>query len=207
MENAIKPSIENLKSLAKNNVYSIIQIEWWLFKFEDLFQSVSSSYTTLCNKCVNDEKIGVMRRCVFNPTYCPKTDEKWKFIILYQSLDKLTQVHRNEALCKSALDDYKESSNEKQWIESYYDLKNNFSTLHSDYFDYGKEDELDKDLYICENINSDLKIYVDKKDFHHIIRFFDLFHHLFYLKELHPEKLSEEIEEINKLIANANRQY
>lgn len=207
MENAIKSSIENLKSLAKNGVHSIAQIEWWLLKYEELYQSVDKSYRTLCAICVDEENNGGMRHCICYPIYCPKSEEKEKFIVVYESLGKLTQVHKNEASCKNALDDYKESSNEKQWIESYYDLNNKFPTLYYDYFDYGNGDDIDKDLYLCEIYKSDLEIYVDKKDFYHTVKFYDLFHHLFYLKKLHPEKLSEEIKEIERSIAEANKQY
>ena len=177
MESAIKSSILNLKSLADNGIYSVARIEWWLLKFEDLFQSVSSSYTTLCNKCVNDEKVGVMRSCVFNLTYCPKTDEKWEFIQLYESFDKLTQIHKNEILCNHTLSEYSKLPL-SLWANSYIFLGERLQTFYWDYLDYGKEDDLDKNLFISEVIYPDLHIYVDKDDFQNIRQFIELFYNV-----------------------------
>ncbi len=174
----VKSSYRDLQNLKQNKQhFSVAQIEWWLLKFEDLFQSVDSSYTTLCNKCLNDEKIGIMRSCVFNPTYCPKTDEKWAFIQLYESLDKLTQIHRDEALCKNALSEHSKLPL-PLWFKSYSFLGERLQTFYWDYLDYGKEDELDKNLFISEVIHPDLSIYVDKDDFQNITQFIKLFYNV-----------------------------
>jgi len=163
---------KQLLGLIIDNIYHIPKIEWWLLKNETLYVQI---------KRINDSKhlyeiddsIVRLPNNIGNPT----SDEK--FIDVYESLDVLTKLHRNEKYFKQEMAIYDRIKNEpqkvKQWLKKNEKLgTEDYVTFLIDYLDYDPNDnEYHLNVFFLKD--DKLEVYVDREDFKHTIEFIETF--------------------------------
>lgn len=164
----IEKAYFELKNLNVGYVHSIAQINWWLLKYGYLYKTVS--------------KISSFK----NP-------ELTSFIKFYDELDQATKLHKLEEKCFLAYDEYTflHCINEdlRDWIIKHYDVYEKVGTYFYSYLEFNSEE--DKNLHIVEAPDESFGVAVREEDFKSAIKFYDVYHDLYYNKKLYPEKIKE----------------
>lgn len=187
----IQSAYTELKNLGNGFIYTIAQINWWLLKYEDLYKTVSNSYSKLCNACLDWRSKDLPIDCISNPSYCNKKPEFHAFIKFYDELDEATQLNKLEIQCVNANDEYLLCYKEdlRDWVIKHYDIYNKLGTYFYSYLGFNSKD--DKNLDITEAPDKSFGVVIREEDFKSAIRFYDVFHDLYHNKKLYPEKIKE----------------
>lgn len=77
--------INHLKLL---EIQKNLQIEINLEEYKDVYLESKTTYSTLCKKCIEWEKLELPYDCIMKPNYCHKKDEDEEIIKLYERLIK-----------------------------------------------------------------------------------------------------------------------
>ena len=170
--------IEELKSLSNDSIFSIDKIEWWLLKHETFYKQT---------KRINDSKhlYEIDDRIVRLPDNIGNPSDEEKFIDVYESLNNLSQLHRNESYFKQEMAIYDRIKNKpqkvKQWLKKNEKLgTEDYVTFLIDYLDYlGGDNEYHLNVFFLKNDNLDF--YVDREDFKYTIRFLETFTELYWV--------------------------
>lgn len=176
MDKTIIVAYSEIQNLNQGYVYSIAQINWWLLKYGDLYKTIST---------INS----------FNKP------EFSSFIKFYDELDKATQLHKLEAKCYMAYDEYTflQCINEdfRDWVIKHYELYEKIGTYFFSYLGFNSED--DKNLHVAEAPDESFGVAVREEDFKSSIRFYDVYYDLYNNQKLYPEKIKEWDELFSKI--------
>jgi hypothetical protein len=169
--------IEGLKSLSNDSIFKISKIEWWLLKHETLYKQT---------KKINDYKnlYEINDRIVRLPDNIGNSTSDEKFIDVYESLDVLTKLHRNEDYLKQEMAIYNMIKDEplkvKHWLKKNEKLgAEDYVTFLIDYLDYDPNDN-EYHLKVFFLKNDKLEVYVDRQDFKYTIEFLEVFNALYW---------------------------
>lgn len=182
-----------LKNLGNGYSYTIAQINWWLLKYGDLHKEVLQTYNKLCDTCMELSREQLPYLCLKRPDYCNKKPQFKPFLNFFDELDKATQLHKLEAKCSMAYDEYLFLSiieeDLKSWLIKYYDIFYQLGGYFYRYMEFNPEGV--KTLYIVEAPDASFGVAVKEDDFMNSIRFYEVYDDLYTNKKLYPEKIKE----------------
>ena len=193
MIQAIRIAYSELQNLVDGYKYSIDQINWWLLKYGDLYKQISSANNKLCKICLENSEENLPYDCIRKPDYCTKRPELGSFIQFWDELDKATQLHKLETKCMMVLDEYYMlvciEENLRDWVVKNYDIFYQIGAYFSGYMEFNAQG--DKSLHIVEAPDLSFGVNIREDDFKSSIRFYDVYHDLYYNQKLYPEKIKE----------------
>ncbi len=169
--------IEELKILSADSLFNISKIEWWLLKHLDNYNKSKQIHFSKHQYEIDGEVLRLP-----GDFGCPSSEEN--FIDVYDSLNALTKLHRNEKYFKQEMAIYKDIKNEplkvKQWIEKNEKLEiMDYSCFLINYLDYDINDnEYHLRVFFLED--NALKVFVDREDFKHTIGFLEVFNEIYW---------------------------
>lgn len=171
-------NIQELESLSSDSIFSISKIEWWLLKYKDEYLKAKQMNSSRHLYKI-DWRVVRLPDNIGNPT-----DEE-KFIDVYESLDNLSKLHRNENYYKQEMAIYKGIENEpfkvKQWLKKNEKLgAEDYVCFLTDYLDYDTDVKVNH-LSIFFLNNEELEVYVDKDNFKYTIEFLETFNKLYWI--------------------------
>ena len=164
-------SIKELESLPSDGIYSLATIEWWLLKYQDEYNRIKEEESKRFMYFIDGKWVRL-------PDYFDVRTLNEKFLRIYNTLNKISDLHKHENYFKQEIAIYKEIENKpdlvKQWIknnekygpEEYPDIM--------PYLDYNKQGEVFR-LSVYFSKDDDLKVYIDKVDFKYTIEFLEVF--------------------------------
>jgi len=169
--------IENFLNLSTTSVFTINQIDLWLFQNSHPYKKIHNLFY---KKYLFELEDGSKVRL---PPVMKKTDVEI-FLNLYDSLNAISQFHKNEKYFEEQMARFKKVKNcetqLRDWIKSNEDIgSNHYACFLLDYLDY-EEDEKVEHLNIYVLSAKHLEIYVDRKDFKHTIEFLETFNELYW---------------------------
>jgi len=170
--------ISELKSLSSDGIFNIDKIEWWLLKYEKLYVK-SKQHNQSEHLYKIDGKEVRLPDNIGNPT-----DEE-KFIDVYERLDNLTKLHRNEDYFKQEMAIYNGIKNEPQKVKHWLNKNEKFGSddyvcFLTDYLDYDTDDKV-YHLGVFFLKDEELEVYVDRDDFKYTIEFLEIFNELYWI--------------------------
>lgn len=167
---------------------SIAKVEWWLLKYSDFYKR---TYDFVHNQHLFTTDDGSIIRL---PPFGKPTDRE-KFLDLYESLDKISELYRTEKYFEREMVVYQKIKNSqsdlKHWVAKNEELgANKYVCFLIDYLDYDKNDEeVNLKIFILES--KELEIYIDRQDFKNTIDFLEIFNELYWVQEILPENLNK----------------
>jgi len=187
----VQTAYTELKNLGNGFKYSIVQINWWLLKYGDLYKSVSITFHKYCDACVERQSKDLPLDCLSKPSYCNKKSDYQAFIIFYDELDKATQLHKLETQCIKANDDFLLCFKEdlREWVIKHYELYEKLGIYFFSYLEFNSKD--DKSLHIAEAPDKSFGVGIREEDFKSAIGFYEVYIDLYSNQKLYPEKIKE----------------
>ncbi|MDN3724804.1 hypothetical protein QRD02_10450 [Aequorivita sp. SDUM287046] len=174
--------------LETQNVFSTSIIEWWLLKYSDFYkQTYGFVYSQHLFKMDDGSTVRL-------PPFGKPTDEE-KFIDLYQALDTISELHRNEKYFDLQMVEYHKIKDSQSDLKNWVAANENFGSekyvcFLIDYLDYD-ENNKEEHLKIFLLESTDLEIYIDRQDFKNTIDFLETFNELYWVQEILPENLNK----------------
>ncbi len=170
--------IKELKSLSTDSVFRIARIERWLLKNQESYYKTKQ--ISNLNHLYEIEGETIMLPDNFNNPI-----PKERFINAYDSLNKLTQLHRKEDYYKQEMAIYKDIKNDplklKQWIKKNEKSgAEDYVCFLTDYLDYDTNNN-EYHLSVFFLGNEELNVFVDREDFKHTIGFLEVFNDLYWI--------------------------
>ncbi|MBK5193967.1 MAG: hypothetical protein JJE07_12325 [Flavobacteriaceae bacterium] len=170
--------------LGRNDIYSIVKIEWWLLKYSDI-QKVT--HDLVYSQHLFQEEDGTTIRL---PPFGKKS-EKEKFLDLYEALDSISQFHKNENYFEQQMVLYcqikRAPSDLKKWVAKNEKLgADNYACFLLDYLDYDEEEKVEH-LSVFVPSLKEINIFVELQDFKHTINFLEIFNELYWVEEILKE--------------------
>jgi len=168
--------LDDLKNLKLNEKISINKIEWWLLKYDNYYKEIyNNTYSQHLTK-INEIDVRL-------PTFQESSNED-KFLELYEALNRLSRLHKDEPYFRQEILKYNKIKNEeieiKKWIsKNEYFGSEKYVTFFLDYLDYKQNnDEIDLNIYIPSL--KEFEIYVDAHYFKNTIKFLEIFNNLYW---------------------------
>lgn len=193
MISKIALAYSELQNLVDDYRYSIDQINWWLLKYGDLYKQASANNNKLCQICLEASEENLPYDCIRKPDYCTKRPELGLFIQFWDELDKATQLHKLETKCMMANDEYYLlvciEENLRDWVVKNYDIFYQIGAYFAGYMEFNAQG--DKSLHVVEAPDLSFGVTIREDDFKNSIRFYDVYHYLYYNQKLYPEKIKE----------------
>ncbi len=161
--------IQEFESLPSDGIYSLATIEWWLLKYQDE-----------CNRIKEEESKRFMYfidgKWVRLPDYFDARTPNEKFLKIYDSLNKITDLHKQESYFKQEMAIYKSLKNDSEKVKEWL----------------AKNEYLGAEKYFMFSLENDGGINVDRKDFKYTIQFKETFDSIYWdlLEELELERLN-----------------
>ncbi len=176
--NSSQEIINELNSLSADSVFRIARIEWWLLKYQDNYKKAKQIQYSKHLYEIEGETVRL-------PDNFDNPSPEEKFINVYDSLYKLTKLHRKEDYFKQEMAIYKDIVNEplkvKRWIKKNEKLgAEDYVCFLIDYLDYDINDnKYHLSVFFLEN--EELNVFVDREDFKHTIGFLEVFNDLYWV--------------------------
>ncbi|CAM3399025.1 hypothetical protein FLLO111716_08275 [Flavobacterium longum] len=193
MLNKLNQAYSELQNLVNGHRYSIDQINWWLLKYGDLYKDVSKNNNKLCQICLEGSEENLPYDCIRKPDYCTKRPELGLFINFWEELDKATQLHKLEKKCQRAFDEYCNliclDEELRNWVVKHYHIFYQIGAYFSAYMEFNTNG--DKSFHVVEAPDLSFGVTVREDDFNSSIKFYDVYHDLYYNQKLYPEKIKE----------------
>ena len=166
MNNALSiiQSLENLKSLTKDNTYSIVKIEWWLLKYKGEYQYTNSV-------------IDAIPSSFTYPRISPKYQEEFNFKDLYERLEEVSICYKNETHFKEQLAVYNKVKNNvselNNWLATHYldagKQQSKFRILFAD-----NRELIDYSFKIHLPTSLNLSVIVEANEFQYSLQFLNI---------------------------------
>jgi hypothetical protein len=170
--------IEDFTNLMENSFVTIFKIEWWLLKYSDLY---TETYDYVHSHDLIELEDGSK---VYLPPNGNPTDKEI-FLDLYNSLNLISEFHRNEKYFEQEMVEYyriaQSPSDVKNWVakNEYLGVKK-YVCFQVDYLDYDEVIERIEHLNVYVRSLKELDIYVDRHNFKNTIDFIEKFQSLYY---------------------------
>lgn len=189
MNHSAQKAIQELERLGDNSLYSMPKIEWWLLKYQELYNFTKETWS--CPKC--PKTLG----CI-----CRNKENEYLFIEQFETFEELSQYHRKEPFFKELLEIYETIKSDqvtlKKFIQGHEELCiNEFEGLYFDFLsDNGKEEPLIGNSIYFKNF----EILIQYEDFKHTSTFLYIYNYWFYEKKILPKSIARLDAEIEKMI-------
>ncbi|OBQ56946.1 hypothetical protein JJL45_02495 [Tamlana sp. s12] len=167
-------------NLQKNELFTFNDVQQWLLDFESEFKDIKYNWS-----CPNSE----CRYKFTGSCSCTTKEDALLFLTLYERLLEFSFYHKNEAYARNELLVYEQVKNDifecKQWVVRNEKIAGHdcFEFLMS-YFSYSNDP---KHLLVVDERLLGYNIFVDTKDFKHLISFLHIFDELFWIQKIYPE--------------------
>lgn len=131
-----------------------------------------------------------------------KNNDEFIFLDIYESLDTISNLHRNEKYFEQEIIKYNKIQNDqtklKSWILNNEKLgSNTYVCFLLDYLDYDIESKV-KHLNVFIPSLPKMEIYIEIQDFKNTLIFLEIFNDLYWIKEMIPESLEKIINKYRK---------
>jgi len=178
---------KDLQNLSVANILAISKVQWWLLKYSDLYKKTSDFVHSQHLFTTDDGSV------IRLPPFGKPTDQD-KFLDLYNALDTLSELHRNEKYFEKEMVEYRLTKNShsdlKKWIIKNENLgAEKYVCFFIDYLDYD-ENEKEEHLSVYVSSLKELDIFIDRKDFKNTIDFLEIFNDLYWVQEIFLESQS-----------------
>ena len=201
MKSQIISAYIEIKNLNVGFVYTIAQVNWWLLKYSDLYKNIVNSQNALCDVCLELQAENLPYDCLLKPDYCNKNSKYQSFIKFYDELDKATELNKLEEKCFNVYEEYKFlnciDEDLRDWVIKHYDVYEKLGVYFFEYLEFNSSDV--KNLHIAEAPDKSFGVDIKEEDFISAIRFYDVYHDLYYNQKLYPEKIKEWDEIFSKI--------
>jgi len=169
--------LNELKSLSINGVFSMCKIECWLLKYENDYLYIKE-LVDIKNAAEFKNKQIVL------PSLNDTPSKEEKFIDLYESLNKLSNLYRNENYFEQELSILRKIKNQPKKVNQWLNKNKKyvadkyvcFFVNYLDYLGSGKEYHLN----VFSLLNKDLNIFVERNDFKYTIEFKEIFDSIYW---------------------------
>lgn len=182
--------IKEFESLSSDGIYSISKIEFWLLKYYDEYNRIKEKESERFVYFIDAKEIRL-------PDHIEVKTVNEFFLHFYDTLIKVTELHKNENYFKSEMAIYNSIKNTPEEIKKWL-VKNErlgadkYFMFSLDYF--GDEDEMEKVIHLnVAFLEGKVKnIFIDRNDFKHTIEFTNAFNNTYWdlLEELNLKKLN-----------------
>lgn len=169
MKSLIDKAIQNLKDYSDENLYTILQIKFWLSENIDLYDTSKLNWN-------NDSCFDSL------PCYCTLNNDWSKFISLYEALNNLTDCYKIEGYLEKELIKYQNIKDNlpelKNWVGKNEKIgASDLVCFMTDYLDYSSNP-----YYLKVTIPkfTELEVFVDIKHFTNTLAFLKIFNKLYW---------------------------
>lgn len=196
--------INALNHLSKLNEspFALQKVAYWLYEYNDLYIEILNQSRNPCGICMQNEAQGLPYDCLEEPEYC--TQQYSYFTDFYKRVEYGVDVQRYDSVCSialSELNDCKDLSEQKVWLERYFDLGYNKLAIFSyDHLDYRVKKGEVVHPHFGNSPIGEFGVCINRKYYENLIEFEKVFRELFYEKEVYPEKLEEIRKEMEKIV-------
>ncbi|WP_417859774.1 hypothetical protein [Winogradskyella sediminis] len=182
--------ISEFESLSDKGIYCIAKIEWWLLKLQD-------EYNNMREEESKHHMTFIEKNWVKLPHYFDSRTPEEKFLHLYDTLDTISELHKDEKYFKQEMAIYKAIKNDsekvKKWLSKNEHLgAEKYFMFSLDYF--GEEDEMENEFHLQVSFlkDSHKTIFIDRNDFKFTIEFTNTFKNVYWylLEELNLKRLN-----------------
>lgn len=172
----LRASKKSLKDFYKTEILPISKVRLWLKEYERTY-----NYSKLIERAENT--FFSNGETIYLPSLSEPTEEE-QIIEIYEAFKKLSNFHKNEEYYKKEFLKYETIKNKdtkvKEWLnanEEKYETEDYLFFL-IDYLDYDKKNK-EYHLKISLLKNTNLNLFVDRKDFINTINFLEIFNTLY----------------------------
>ncbi len=182
--------IQELFKLGESWVFRMYKVRDWIFNYSDLYKK---TYDFVHSQHLYTDYDGSTIRL---PLCGQPTDEEI-FLNLYESLNRILELHANEAYFEKEMVEYDKIKNSpsdiKTWVVKNADIGAKeyvcFLIDHLDYDENGHEEHL---IVYIHNLK-EAQIFIDRQDFKNTIAFLEFFNELYWIKEILSQKIIKRI--------------
>jgi len=172
--------LKEFENFVDGKVKSMPEIEWWLLKYSECFKETHKSY---CNQYLFEFPDGTVLR----DAPILKPNHLLDFLNLYDALDQLSKIHRNEKYYEEEINEYYKIKDSKiklkNWVEKNEKYGNNdLASFWVDYLDYSENEEEIYHLSVYTRTEQDFEIFVQRENFKSLIDFKNIFDALYYVQ-------------------------
>ena len=165
----------------------LVKPKWWLIKFEDLYQV---TYDYHFNQYLYKEDNGTVIRL----PPCMETTKDQKFINIYEELNQVIELHKNENYFKEQISNYHKIKDSKSVLKNW--VVKNEQLVDSEYVSFGLDflqysDDIIghpvEHLKVSFIYSKETEILIKSDYFKYTIEFLEIFNELFWVQEIYPE--------------------
>jgi hypothetical protein len=166
-------AIEEFKNLSKD-YYSINHLYWWMLKHEELYEKARETWKI--GSCFSDLPCG-----------CSSNSVERMFIYFYDSMHKMTEIHKNESYFEKELQDFHSIKDDKELTENWFKKNEEISFDILYFFIY----QLYEEEYVHHPSFSheESEFFVNRADYNNIISVLEIFRDSFWDKRTIPDLL------------------
>ena len=174
-------AFDELKNLGEDSIYSMAKIEWWLLKYQYLYNRIIKGW-----KCEIYLSNG---SCI-----CfAEEDVDCQFVKQFKTFEEISVYHRKEPFFKNLLSTYKSLKHDqialKKIIQEHEELC--IEDFGGFYFDYLSDDGETEPISGNSIYFKDFDIKISYADFKNTITFLYVYNYWFYEKEILPESIAK----------------
>ncbi len=162
-------SIQDLIGLGENDIFRMDRIQWWLLKYRDYILELKAIEENKHLFKQNDGGYARLPSCSINKANIIQ-------ISVFDSLEIIADLHKNEVYFKGELIDFKDIGNKAQlinWISRNEKIGgDDYVCFLLDYLDYAENAE---HLSVFCLYAKTLNIYINKFDFQYTLQFLEIF--------------------------------
>jgi len=187
-------AIEELFSLAENDTYTMAKFEWWLLKYNRLYERLSIKH--------DFNQINKNFRLQYRAI---KEKDEVSFLENYWDLDRLSVISRHESDIKRALEDYELIKNDDKktqlWIDKNYLI---FDVYYADFLfeNLSLNETFDNiRVFLLNKNHKKFCMWLPQHEFLYTVKFIDLYWDFYCeIEHLESEIENAEIEKRKELI-------
>src|SRR5690606_7778884 len=162
-------AVKEFESLPSDGTYSLATIEWWLLKYQDEYNRIKEEESKRFMYLIDGKWVRL-------PDYLDARTPNEKFLHIYETLNIVTEFHKEEDYFKQQMAIYKRIKNDsqkvKEWLAKNEHLgAEKYFMFSLDYF--GEEDEMENEIHLHVTFLEDegRELFVDRNDFKYTIEF------------------------------------
>nr|WP_321221376.1 hypothetical protein [uncultured Psychroserpens sp.] len=182
--------ISEFESLSDKGIYCIAKIKWWLLKLEDEYNNMREEESERHMSFIDKNWVKL-------PHYFDSRTPEEKFLNLFDTLNSISELHREEDYFKEEMAIYKVIKNDFEKVKKWLARNEHFGTnkyfmFSLDYF--GEVDEIKNEFHLQVSFlqDSHKNIFIDRDDFKFTIEFTNTFNSVYWylLEELNLKTLN-----------------
>ena len=165
----IQNYIKELESLPSDGTYSLATIEWWLLKYQEEYKRIKEEESKRFMYFIDDNWVRL-------PDYFDLRTPNERFLKIYDTLNKITDFHKQENYFKQEMAIYKNIKNDHQKVKKWL----------------AKNEHFGAEKYFSFSLEIDISINLDREDFKYTLEFIESFDKTYWnlLEELNLDTLN-----------------